>query len=78
MEGAPRAWWFGGGTDLTPSYVFDEDVKHFHQVSFFHANSCMQFGFNSDSTNPRVSFQLTTIKGSMMLHPTIDDDIWFR
>lgn len=32
MEGAPRAWWFGGGTDLTPSYFFEEDVKHFHQV----------------------------------------------
>jgi coproporphyrinogen III oxidase len=28
--GAPRAWWFGGGTDLTPSYLFEEDVKHFH------------------------------------------------
>lgn len=32
VSGAPRAWWFGGGTDLTPSYVFDEDAKHFHQV----------------------------------------------
>nr|XP_024358683.1 coproporphyrinogen-III oxidase 1, chloroplastic-like isoform X3 [Physcomitrium patens] len=32
VEGAPRAWWFGGGTDLTPSYLFEEDVKHFHQV----------------------------------------------
>ena len=31
-EGAPRAWGFGGGTDLTPSYVFEEDVKHFHQT----------------------------------------------
>ncbi|XP_040962249.1 coproporphyrinogen-III oxidase 2, chloroplastic isoform X4 [Gossypium hirsutum] len=28
--GAPRQWWFGGGTDLTPSYIFEEDVKHFH------------------------------------------------
>ena len=28
--GAPRAWWFGGGTDLTPSYIFHEDVAHFH------------------------------------------------
>ncbi|GJW38959.1 oxygen-dependent coproporphyrinogen-III oxidase, chloroplastic [Tanacetum coccineum] len=28
--GAPRQWWFGGGTDLTPAYIFDEDVKHFH------------------------------------------------
>jgi coproporphyrinogen III oxidase len=24
------AWWFGGGSDLTPSYLFDEDAKHFH------------------------------------------------
>ena len=23
-------WWFGGGTDLTPSYFFDDDIKHFH------------------------------------------------
>jgi coproporphyrinogen III oxidase len=23
-------WWFGGGTDLTPSYLFEEDVQHFH------------------------------------------------
>jgi coproporphyrinogen III oxidase len=32
VEGAPRAWWFGGGTDLTPSYLFEEDAKHFHQT----------------------------------------------
>ncbi|SEK74056.1 coproporphyrinogen oxidase [Aquimarina amphilecti] len=25
--------WFGGGQDLTPYYLFDEDAKHFHQVS---------------------------------------------
>jgi coproporphyrinogen III oxidase len=24
--------WFGGGTDLTPYYLFDEDAKHFHQT----------------------------------------------
>ncbi|KAL6546176.1 hypothetical protein OROMI_021897 [Orobanche minor] len=30
--GAPRQWWFGGGTDLTPAYIFEEDVKHFHLV----------------------------------------------
>jgi len=22
-------WWFGGGTDITPSYLFEEDMKHF-------------------------------------------------
>ena len=25
-------WWFGGGSDLTPSYLFEDDVKHFHQT----------------------------------------------
>ncbi|XP_027089153.1 coproporphyrinogen-III oxidase 1, chloroplastic-like [Coffea arabica] len=30
--GAPRQWWFGGGTDFTPAYIFEEDVKHFHSV----------------------------------------------
>jgi coproporphyrinogen III oxidase len=26
------AWWFGGGSDLTPSYLVEEDAKHFHQT----------------------------------------------
>lgn len=25
-------WWFGGGTDLTPSYLFEEDARHFHKT----------------------------------------------
>lgn len=29
-EHKPAAWWFGGGADLTPSYLFDEDAAHFH------------------------------------------------
>ena len=29
---APHNWWFGGGTDLTPSYLFEDDAKHFHQT----------------------------------------------
>ncbi|XP_010556813.1 PREDICTED: coproporphyrinogen-III oxidase 1, chloroplastic [Tarenaya hassleriana] len=32
VPGAPRQWWFGGGTDFTPSYIFEEDVKHFHSI----------------------------------------------
>ncbi len=31
-DGSPNAWWFGGGTDLTPSYLFDEDAIHFHRA----------------------------------------------
>lgn len=30
--GEAAAWWFGGGTDLTPSYLIPEDAKHFHQT----------------------------------------------
>ena len=26
------SWWFGGGADLTPSYLFEDDAIHFHQV----------------------------------------------
>ncbi len=24
-------WWFGGGIDLTPAYLFEEDATYFHQ-----------------------------------------------
>tara|TARA_B100000925_G_scaffold290479_1_gene275778 strand:- start:178 stop:1095 length:918 start_codon:yes stop_codon:yes gene_type:complete len=33
----PGSWWFGGGADLTPSYLFEEDAKHFHSV---HKKAC--------------------------------------
>lgn len=29
-NGIPGQWWFGGGTDITPSYLYEEDMKHFH------------------------------------------------
>ncbi len=29
-EGERITWWFGGGTDITPSYLFEEDIRHFH------------------------------------------------
>lgn len=28
--GELQAWWFGGGADLTPLYLYEEDAKHFH------------------------------------------------
>jgi coproporphyrinogen III oxidase len=31
-DGKPVSWWFGGGADLTPAYLFEEDAKHFHGV----------------------------------------------
>lgn len=33
----PAAWWFGGGADLTPSYLFEEDAEHFHRI---HKEAC--------------------------------------
>lgn len=39
--------WFGGGQDLTPYYLFEEDAKHFHQIC---KNACDQHhpGFYKD------------------------------
>ena len=31
-DGSSQAWWFGGGSDLTPSYLFEEDAIHFHRT----------------------------------------------
>lgn len=31
-NGEPKVWWFGGGTDLTPSYLFDTDATDFHST----------------------------------------------
>ena len=31
-DGSLADRWFGGGTDLTPYYLFEEDAKHFHEV----------------------------------------------
>ena len=35
--------WFGGGQDLTPYYLFEEDATHFHRVS---KNACTPHGFS--------------------------------
>ncbi|OON21227.1 coproporphyrinogen III oxidase, partial [Opisthorchis viverrini] len=26
-----KSWWYGGGSDLTPYYLFEEDARHFHE-----------------------------------------------
>ncbi len=36
-DAEPTAWWFGGGADLTPSYLFEDDAIHFHRV---HKSAC--------------------------------------
>ena len=42
-EGEDSVWWFGGGYDLTPYYLFDEDAIHWHQIA---KNACDPFGEN--------------------------------
>jgi coproporphyrinogen III oxidase len=32
-----KTWWFGGGADLSPSYLMREDAMHFHRV---HKEAC--------------------------------------
>lgn len=39
--GETPIWWFGGGFDLTPSYVFEQDAVHWHQVA---SSLCEPFG----------------------------------
>jgi coproporphyrinogen III oxidase len=35
--------WFGGGADLTPYYLFEEDAMHFHAI---HQKVCNQFHYD--------------------------------
>ena len=39
-DGMLQDRWFGGGTDLTPYYLFEEDAVHFHSTF---KNACNQF-----------------------------------
>lgn len=57
--------WFGGGTDLTPYYLFDEDALHFHSTykkvcdkfdtSFYQdfKNNCDNYFVNTHRNNER-------------------------
>ncbi|OMH85602.1 Oxygen-dependent coproporphyrinogen-III oxidase [Zancudomyces culisetae] len=39
-DAEPIAYWYGGGADLTPSYVIDEDVVFFHAI---HKSVCDKY-----------------------------------
>ena len=39
--GAEPVWWFGGGFDLTPYYVYEEDIIHWHREA---KKACDRFG----------------------------------
>lgn len=40
-EGEAPVWWFGGGFDLTPFYLFEEDARFWHEIAFA---ACEPFG----------------------------------
>jgi coproporphyrinogen III oxidase len=42
-DGSIQDAWFGGGADLTPYYLFEEDARHFHQTL---KNACDPFDSN--------------------------------
>jgi coproporphyrinogen III oxidase len=64
-EGNVTNCWFGGGTDLTPYYLFEEDAKHFHQTyknvcdgfdeKFYplFKNTCDEYFVNTHRNNER-------------------------
>merc|ERR1719162_1492211 len=56
--------WFGGGSDLTPYYLFDEDISFFHQEL---KNLCEQYqGAESESKDTSAA-----ASPSMIDYPTM-------
>ena len=41
------SWWFGGGSDLTPSYLYEEDAVHFHSTLRDACNKYLKAGEDS-------------------------------
>ncbi|KAF1738649.1 putative oxygen-dependent coproporphyrinogen-III oxidase [Beauveria bassiana] len=62
-DGTSQAWWFGGGSDLTPSYLFDEDAIHFHKGRYVEFNLVHDRGtaFGLHTPGPRVESILMSL-----------------
>ncbi len=39
--GMKSVWWFGGGFDLTPYYIYEEDILDWHRIA---QQACLPFG----------------------------------
>jgi len=39
--GMSPVWWFGGGFDLTPYYIYEEDILDWHRIA---QQACLPFG----------------------------------
>lgn len=81
--------WFGGGTDITPYYLFEEDVRSFHRI---HKTVCDSFdnAFYPDFKKACDNYFLNTHRGNERRgaggiffdhqRPGADKDVsfWFR
>lgn len=76
--------WFGGGSDLTPYYLFEEDAKHFHRtlknaIQPFGASLYPKYKKNCDEyfNNAHRGFEMRGIGGVFYDHlrPDIDFDL---
>jgi coproporphyrinogen III oxidase len=81
--------WFGGGTDLTPYYLFEEDARHFHGT---YKNICDQFdpllypAFKTECDNYFVNRHRNNERRGIggifydYQRPTLEKDVqfWFR
>lgn len=76
--------WFGGGADLTPYYLFEEDARHFHQtfkaaMQPFGANLYPEYKKNCDEyfNNAHRGFEMRGIGGVFYDHlkPGADFDL---
>jgi coproporphyrinogen III oxidase len=88
-DGMLQERWFGGGTDLTPYYLFDEDAMHFHST---YKNACDKFDeklyplfkHNCDEyfVNTHRNNERRGIGGIFYDHKRDDEnhdaDFWFR
>ncbi len=73
--------WFGGGTDLTPYYLFEEDATHFHQTyknvcDVFNKNFYFLFKHNCDEyfVNEHRNNERRGIGGIFYDHKKPDED----
>jgi coproporphyrinogen III oxidase len=58
FKDVPGQWWFGGGTDITPCYVDEEDMRHFHGVyKASVAGFVLDFELSLEAISKRDRFQ---------------------